>query len=274
MKEATMGQSAPDRHLAAILTADVVGYSRLVGSDEIGTLRKFKTILKGVIEPSVARHRGHIVKTMGDGLLAEFPSAVEAVSCALIIQQRNTREAIKGPEDQRIVLRIGINLGDIIVDGNDIFGDGVNVAARLETLCQPGGLCISRAVRDQVRDKLPLHFEDMGEHTVKNMARPIRVFSMTPEVIAVAPDLSSFEHPFPPARRTSVLVTGLVLVVGLAGATTWWAVEWKPWSAGRTGATDSNSRSAALPGATLAVLPLTMLGESSGDYFADALTED
>jgi adenylate cyclase len=265
-----MGKTPPDRHLAAILTAGVVGYSRLTGQDETGTIRRFKTLFKNIIEPVIAEHGGRVVKTMGDGLLAEFPSAVEAVSCAITIQKRNARQAAETPEDKRLVLRIGINLGDIIREDNDIFGDGVNVAARLEALSQPGGLCISRAIRDQVRDKLPLHFDDMGEHAVKNITRPIRAFSLDPEAIAAAPDLLPSEHQSPPTRRLKWLVAGFVLLAGVATGIVWWTDEWKQW----TSKTGAKSTSIAPAGATLAVLPLTTLGDTNDSYFSDALTDD
>src|ERR1700756_5422110 len=182
-----------ERRPAAILAADVVGYSRLMGIDEIGTLRALQAHRRELIDPTIAAHRGRVVKTTGDGLLVEFPSAVEAVACAIAIQHggegRNTGVA----EDKRLIFRIGINVGDIISEEGDIFGDGVNVAARLESLCEPGGLCISRAVRDQVRDKLPVTFDDLGEQQVKNIARPVPAFGFTPKAIAEIPELASRE---------------------------------------------------------------------------------
>ena len=269
-----MGEKAPDRRLAAILAADVVGYSRLMGSDEVGTRRRFRTLLKHLIEPAIDAHQGRIVKTVGDGLLAEFPSAVEAVSCAVLIQQRNTREGAGLPQDQRLVFRIGINLGDIIVEENDIFGDGVNVAARLEAMCQPGGLCISRAVRDQVRDKLPLSFDDLGEQTVKNIARPIRVFGLTPTAIAAAPELSPPRHRPAPSYWWAWLVAGVILFLGAAGGLAWWTLGRDP-SSPRQGDTALIApASIASSKAALAVLPLTALGPTNEDYFADGLTED
>src|ERR1700686_2979225 len=165
-----------ERRLAAILAADVVGYSRLMGLDEAGTLARLRTHRRELIDPKIAEHKGRIVKTTGDGILIEFPSVVEAVACALAIQRGMSERNAQIPADQRIELRIGINLGDVIVEEGDIHGDGVNVAARLEALAEPGGICVSRVVRDQVRDKLDFPFEDLGEQVVKNIARPIRVF--------------------------------------------------------------------------------------------------
>jgi adenylate cyclase len=163
------------RRLAAILAADVAGYSRLMGADEEGTLAALKAIRRELSDPKVKEHRGRIVKTTGDGLLIEFGSVVDAVRCAVEVQRAMAERNADVPPNRRIELRIGINLGDIIKDGRDIYGDGVNVAARLEALAEPGGICVSRVVRDQVRDKLAFSFEDMGEQQVKNIARPVRV---------------------------------------------------------------------------------------------------
>jgi len=149
------------RRLAAILAADVAGYSRLMGADEEGTLAALKAIRRELGDPKVKEHRGRIVKTTGDGLLIEFASVVDAVRCAVEVQQGMTERNTEVPEEKRIEFRIGINLGDIIRDGRDIFGDGVNVAARLEALAEPGGICVSRVVYDQVRDKLDVAFEDL-----------------------------------------------------------------------------------------------------------------
>jgi len=163
------------RRLAAILAADVAGYSRLMGADEEGTLAALKTLRRELADPKIKEHRGRIVKTTGDGLLLEFASVVDAVRCAVEVQREMALRNAAIPEERRIEFRMGINLGDIIRDGRDIYGDGVNVAARLEALAEPGGICVSRVVRDQVRDKLAFTFEDMGEQQVKNIARPIRV---------------------------------------------------------------------------------------------------
>jgi class 3 adenylate cyclase/pimeloyl-ACP methyl ester carboxylesterase len=176
--------SQVERRLAAILAADIVGFSRLMGLDEVATLRALKAHRRELIDPAIAGHHGRIVKTTGDGLLVEFGSIVDAVACAIAVQRGIITRNADQPEDKRIVFRIGINVGDIIIDGDDIFGDGVNVAARLETLCEPGGLCISRAANDQIRDKLAFSFEDRGEQTVKNISRAIGVFGLGAEDIA------------------------------------------------------------------------------------------
>lgn len=171
-----MDTQRTERKLAAILAADVVGYSRLMSRDEEGTLNRLKAHLGELVEPHIAAHRGRIVKRTGDGLLVDFASAVEAVRCAVAIQAGMADRNRATFDDSRIEFRIGINLGDVIIEGEDIYGDGVNIAARLEALADPGGIFVSRAVRDSVRDKLGIVLEDLGEKPVKNIARPVRVF--------------------------------------------------------------------------------------------------
>src|SRR5215469_15943680 len=178
---------ASTRRLAAILAADVAGYSRLMGADEEGTHERLKTHRRELIEPKIGDHHGRIVKNTGDGLLAEFPSVIDAVRCAAEWQRAMIEREAGMPEDRRIRFRIGINLGDVIVEDDDIFGDGVNVAARLEALAEPGGICISRVVRDQIRDKLPYPLDDMGDQRFKNIARPVRTYAVHPETIAALP---------------------------------------------------------------------------------------
>lgn len=178
---------AMQRRLAAILAADVVGYSRLMGADEMGTLASLKAHRRESVDFAIAEHRGRIVKTTGDGMLVEFASVVDAVGCAVNIQRSMMKRNANIPQAKQIIFRIGINVGDIIIDGDDIFGDGVNIAARLETLCEPGGVCISRAANDQVRDKLSMAFADLGEQTVKNIARAIGVFGLTAKDIESLP---------------------------------------------------------------------------------------
>ena len=170
-----MGEDRVERRLAAILAGDIAGYSRLMSADEEGTLHNLKVHRKELVDPKITEHRGRIVKTTGDGILVEFVSVVDAVRCAVDIQRGMVERNADVPADKRIEFRIGINVGDIIIDGDDIFGDGVNVAARLEALADPGGIMVSSVVHDQVRDKLSFGFEDMGEQTVKNIARPIGV---------------------------------------------------------------------------------------------------
>jgi adenylate cyclase len=186
----------PVRRLTAILAADVAGYSRLMGADEEGTHERLQAHLRELVNPKIAEHRGRVVKNTGDGLLAEFASVVDAVRCAVEVQggmvERNAAAVL--PE-KRIDFRIGVNLGDVIAEEHDIFGDGVNVAARLEALAEPGGICISRVVRDQIRDKLPYAFEDLGEQSVKNIARPVRVYALRSEAVAALPAPNALSTP-------------------------------------------------------------------------------
>jgi TolB-like protein/class 3 adenylate cyclase/Flp pilus assembly protein TadD len=176
---AEMAEDRVDRRLAAIFAGDIAGYSRLMGVDEEGTLRQLKAHRKELVDPKITEHRGRIVKTTGDGMLVEFVSVVDAVRCGVDIQRGMAERNSGLPADNRIEFRIGINVGDIISDSNDIYGDGVNVAARLEALADPGGIMVSRAVHDQVRDKLSFGFKDMGEQPVKNIARPIGVYQVS-----------------------------------------------------------------------------------------------
>jgi TolB-like protein/Flp pilus assembly protein TadD len=201
---------ASTRRLAAILAADVAGYSRLMGADEEGTHERLKAHRRELVDPKISEHSGRIVKTTGDGMLVEFASVVDAVRCAAELQRAMIDREAGVSEDRRIRFRVGINLGDVIVEGDDIFGDGVNVAARLEALSDPGGLCISRMVRDQIRDKLAYAFEDLGEQSVKNITRPVRVYALRREAVAALPAPSA-----PPAPQVSqpVLVPRLSIVV-------------------------------------------------------------
>jgi adenylate cyclase len=182
-----MSEARVERRLAAILAVDVAGYSRLMGEDEEGTLAALRAIRRELGDPKIKEHRGRIVKTTGDGLLVEFASVVDAVGCAVETQREMATRNAGIPPERRIEFRMGINLGDIIVEDGDIFGDGVNIAARLEALAEPGGICVTRVVRDQVRDKLDFSFADMGEQQVKNIARPVRAHRILVAAEAVAP---------------------------------------------------------------------------------------
>ena len=177
-----------ERRLSAVLAADVAGYSRLMNVDEEGTLRTLKSHLAEMLEPRIAAHKGRIVKRTGDGLLVDFASAVEAVRCAIAIQSGMAERNREAPEETRIEFRIGINLGDIIIEGDDIYGDGVNIAARLEGIADPGAIFVSRSIRDSVRDKVEVELEDMGERQVKNIAKPVRVFRIAVSGVARAHD--------------------------------------------------------------------------------------
>src|SRR6516162_5531695 len=201
-----MAEERVERRLTAILSADVAGYSRLMAADEEGTLAALKTLRREVADPKIKEHRGRIVNTAGDGLLSEFASVVDAVRCAVEVQREIAARNAGVQAERRIEFRIGINLGDIMIDENDIFGDGVNVAARLEALAEPGGICVSRVVRDQVRDKLAIPFEDMGEQQVKNIVRPVRAYCALLAETADRPSIPSEPAPRPLSDRPSIAV--------------------------------------------------------------------
>jgi adenylate cyclase len=165
-----------EQRLAAILSADLVGYSRLMGADEAGTLQRFSALRHELLEPLIAEHGGRVVKCLGDGLLVEFASAVNALACAVVWQNAVAEREATAPEDRRFGFRIGINLGDIIAEGGDIHGDGVNLAARIETQAEPGGICVSQDIHRQSKGKVPVNFEDLGKHSLKNIAEPVRLF--------------------------------------------------------------------------------------------------
>jgi adenylate cyclase len=212
-----MVEPGPERRLAAVVAADMVGYSRLMEVDEAGTLARLKTHRIELIDPAIAKNRGRIIKTTGDGMLVEFHSVVDAVVCAAEIQRRMARRNADVSPARWIQFRIGINLGDVIVDEDDIFGDGVNVAARLETLAEPGGICVSAAVCDQVGGRLEdVVFEDLGEQSVKNITRPIRVFRVRLEQNAgIAPEgAKDAAVPTANAKKPSIAVLPLVNMSG------------------------------------------------------------
>jgi len=175
------------RRLAAILAADVAGYSRLMGADDEGTLERLKALRRELLDPKIAEHHGRIVKTTGDGLLVEFASVVDAVRCAVAVQQAMPERNTSIAAESYIELRVGINLGDVIVEGDDLYGDGVNIAARIEALADPGGVFVSNTVHDHVRDRLPFVFEDLGEQRVKNITRPVRVYRVCDVAAAKSP---------------------------------------------------------------------------------------
>ena len=224
-----------ERRLAAIVAADVVGYSRMMGEGEVGTFQALRTHQRELIGPAVAKYHGHIFKTTGDGMLVEFHSIVDAVACAVTIQRAMLDRNAGLPEEKRIVFRVGINLGDVIIDGDDVFGDGVNVAARLEAICEPGGVTIARNVHDQLRAKLPVVFENIGERALKNIPVPVGVFGLSAAELAKLPlealpaaagppagadAVAMLDAPAPAQRRVSVgwrLAAALVVIIVLAG---------------------------------------------------------
>ncbi len=190
-----MAEARAERRLAAILAADVAGYSRLMGADEEGTLAQLKAYRRELVDPKIAEHRGRIVKTTGDGALVEFVSAVDAVRCAMEIQRIMAERNSAMPEDRRIEFRIGINVGDIITDEGDIYGDGVNIAARVETMASPGAICLSDNAYRQIKGKLALDVSDMGEQQLKNIAEPVRVYGVRPDGASTRPALSLPDRP-------------------------------------------------------------------------------
>jgi class 3 adenylate cyclase/TolB-like protein len=272
---------ASTRRLAAILAADVAGYSRLMGTDEEGTHERLKAHLRELVDPKIKEHRGRIVRNTGDGMLAEFASIVDAVRCAAEMQRAMADRNADTPEDKRITFRVGINLGDVIAEPDDIYGDGVNVAARLEALAEPGGICVSRVVRDQIRDKLPYPFEDRGEQSVKNIARSVRVYSLRPEAIAELPAASEPIRS-PPRRHAAPLAISAALVTAVIGWWFWPVIKLSPTSPAAVGSAGDKARvassiveSVAAPRLSIVVLPFTNLSnDPEQQYFADGITED
>src|SRR2546423_2204715 len=235
------------RRLTAILAANVAGYSRLMGADEEGTLERLKALRRELVDPKIAEHHGRIVKTTGDGLLMEFASVVDAVRCAVELQQAMPERNAGAAADNRIELRIGINLGDVIVEGDDLYGDGVNIAARIEALADAGGVFVSNTVHDHVRDRLPFLFEDLGEQQVKNIARPVRVYRVRP----------GSPLPNPPLPGLDPGITGEGSAFGA-----------------RVGA--DGPPALALPDKpSIAVLPFAnMSGDPEQEYFVDGMVEE
>ncbi len=261
-----------ERRLTTIVAADVVGYSRLMGEDEAGTLAALKSLRRELVKPKESQYHGRTVKLMGDGALMEFSSVVDAVQFAVEVQVAIAERNVDVPEDRRIVYRIGINIGDIIVEGDDIYGDGVNVAARLEGLCEPGGVCIARNVFNQVKGKLDLTFEHLGEKKVKNIAEPVSVYRIDLDDKAAA--LVTPITVTPPTTghgRWPQIAAGLVLsLVAVAGL-----VWWQPWAPDVEPASLERMAFPLPDKPSIAVLPFAnMSDDTSQEYFADGMTED
>ncbi|HTZ34739.1 MAG TPA: adenylate/guanylate cyclase domain-containing protein [Stellaceae bacterium] len=265
-----------ERHLAAILAADLAGYTRLMSEDEDATLAELRGWRHRIADPLIRGHRGRVVKATGDGFLVEFASVVDAVRCAVEMQREMAARNAELSDERRLDFRIGINLGDIVAEDHDIFGDGVNVAARLEALCDPAGICVSRVVRDQVRDKLPFRFEDRGEHQVKNIARPVRVYAMSPQAIA-AVDRVAIPQRRRVRRGMAVVVAAVAALVVVAAALGWryWPRDPAIAEGVPVAAHPPPPPSSAVPRLSIVVLPFENLShDPDQDYFADGITED
>ena len=273
---AISGQDRIERRLAAILAADVAGYSRLTGVDEEGTHVQLQDHLRALVDPKVAEHRGRVVKNTGDGMLAEFSSVVDAMRCALDVQRGMAERNAEVPDEKRIEFRMGINVGDIIIDRGDIFGDGVNIAARLEGLATPGGICISDDAHRQVRGKFDVTFEDAGERQLKNIARPVRVFQVALDHARPVKPIWRSHNAASAVRRArwSTRITAIgaavVLIAGAGGAALYFHL-------GRAPVVSQMPDQLAKPSErfSIVVLPFTNLsGDASQDYLADVISDE
>lgn len=283
-----MQQMHQQRRLAAILVGDVVGYSRLMGQDERGTLRRLKVIRREIVDPNIAEHHGRVVKTTGDGILIEYPSVVEAVACAVAIQRTMAGRNAEVPVDQRLEFRVGVHEGDVVVDDQDIFGDGVNVAARLEVLSEPGGVCISSRVYEDLAGRLELPFEDCGEQRLKNIVRPVRIHKLGPEAIAELTTIQSLhDEPHPtgfrwlgkappvwPRMSSARLAAILIAALSVTGVVVWQGVS-RHRAPNQVSVSIAGAPSIQPRGPTLAVLPFDNLsGDPNQEYFSDGISDE
>jgi class 3 adenylate cyclase/TolB-like protein len=251
------------RRLSAIMVADVVGYSALMAADEEGTLTRLKAHREALIEPAIAEHGGRIVKLMGDGLLVEFPSVVEAVRAGVDIQRQGAERNQDLPADHQMVFRIGINQGDVIIDGDDIYGDGVNVVARLQERAAPGGICISERVHGDIRGKIDVAIDDLGDQELKNIPEPVRVYRILMGPDDAAAGVLGRAARFGPLR--TVLAAAASIVVLLGGFAAW--NSWAPSGPEQIGLSGSAKPS-------IAVLPFANLKRRGADYFSEGITKD